>query len=274
MDKGDGSKMGTERSGIGGAFRRLANLLMRDGPILASQKIARYLSWQIVAQVRRWHIIRMPSPEARFTRIYQVNFWAAKESASGPGSSLDDTRELRLRLPSLFRQFAITTVFDAPCGDFNWMKAVVADEPIRYIGADIVKPMIDTNIARYKNERTDFLHLDLTRGPFPKADLWLCRDCFYHLSIDDIARSLQRFLESDIPYLLASTHKAPPGPSNFDIVTGDFRFTDLFAAPFSLPRDVLFRINDNDSSDMCLWSRAQVMNSAIVRSQRSPAVGV
>lgn len=251
--------MGFATSGIGAAFGRLVNLLKRDGLIAASQKIARYLNWQIVAQFRRWQINRMPDAEARFTKIYQVNFWAAKESASGPGSSLDDTKELRLRLPELFRKFSIETVFDAPCGDFNWMKRVVASEPIRYIGADIVKPMIDSNTERYHNDRTAFLHLDITRQPFPKADLWICRDCFYHLSLADIAEALQRFIDSDIPYLLASTYSKPTTSKNYDIASGDFRPTDLFARPFLLPQDVLFRIKDNTTSDMCLWSRAQVI---------------
>jgi hypothetical protein len=262
-----------KEAGMARALRRLVNLLKRDRPDVAAKKIFRYLQWQGLSQIRRWRIMRMPDAETRFTRIYEVNFWAAKESVSGPGSSLNDTQELRRRLPELFRQFSIATVFDAPCGDFNWMKAVVAAEPIRYVGADIVKPMVDKNIERYRDERVDFRSLDITRDGFPKADLWFCRDCFYHLSIADIQSALLRFLESDIPYLLASTHKAPPGPSNYDITTGDFRFTDLLAAPFSLPHDVLFRINDNASSDMCLWSREQVSQSAIVCSAIVPAGG-
>ncbi len=249
-----------------GQAKRVVNLLRRNGPIDASRKIVRLLQWQLVAQVRRWRILRMPDNESRFTRIYEVNFWAARESRSGPGSSLNDTQELRLRLPELFRQFSVDTVFDAPCGDFNWMRTVVAAEPIRYIGGDIVRPMVEDNRRRHGNDRVAFQHHDITRAPPPPADLWICRDCFYHLSIEDIRRALRRFVDSEVPYLLASTHRVVDGPVNLDITSGDFRFTDLFAAPFLLPRDTLFRIEDNTHSDMHLWSREQVAASPFVRS--------
>ncbi|MCA0302115.1 MAG: class I SAM-dependent methyltransferase [Proteobacteria bacterium] len=255
-----------------GPAKRVWNLLRRNGPIEASRKIMRYLEWQVVAQVQRWRILRMPDNEARFTHIYKVNFWAAKESRSGPGSSLNDTTELRRRLPELFRQFSIGTVFDAPCGDFNWMQAVVAAEPIRYIGGDIVRPMIEENQRRHGSDRVTFRHHDITRDPLPQADLWICRDCLYHLSIEDIRRALQRFVESNVPYLLASTHRVVNGPANIEIASGDFRFTDLFAAPFLLPRDTLFRIEDNAYSDMRLWSREQVAASPFVQAKTSPPV--
>lgn len=245
--------------------KRIVNLLRRNGPIEATRKIVRYLQWQVVAQFRRWRILRMPDNEARFTRIYEVNFWAASESRSGPGSSLNDTQEVRQRLPELFRQFSIGTVFDAPCGDFNWMQAVVAAEPVRYVGGDIVRPMIEENRRRHGNERITFQRHDITKDALPAADLWICRDCFYHLSIEDIRRALQRFVESGVPYLLASTHRVATGPVNIEITSGDFRFTDLFATPFQLPRDTLFRIEDNAHSDMHLWSREQVAASPFVQ---------
>jgi SAM-dependent methyltransferase len=259
---------------MSGAVSRLVNLVRRDGILVAIAKIVRYLSWQIPAQFRRWQIGRLPSAEERFTKIYEVNFWAAKESASGPGSSLDDTRELRRQLPTIFARFSIGSVFDAPCGDFNWMKAVMADATVRYVGADIVRPMIDENNKRYADDKTRFLHLDITRDAFPKADLWICRDCFYHLSIDDISHALQAFVASGIPYLLASSTKNPREPFNQDIKSGDFRRTDLMAAPFLLPKDVLFRLDDNPASDMCLWSREQVMGSPFLAPTARPLMSL
>ena len=138
----------------------------------------------------------------------------------------------------------------------------------------IVRPMIDANIQRYQNDRTAFVHLDITSQPFPKADLWICRDCFYHLSLDDISKALQRFIDSEISYLLASTYSKPVTSKNYDIASGDFRPTDLFARPFLLPQDVLFRIKDNTTSDLCLWSREQVIAAMPEQSAGSTGVGL
>lgn len=240
---------------------RLLNLVRRDGPIEALAKIARYSRWRLADRWMQLRLARLPDAEDRFTYIYKVNYWQARESVSGPGSSLDASQPLRRALPILFEKFSIRSIFDAPCGDFNWMKAVVDQCGIAYRGADIVRPLIEHNIARHSSATVHFAHMDITRDPFPAADLWLCRDCFYHLSNDDILRTLQRFVGSPIRYMLTSTYRNAPEPRNPDIVTGLYHLTDLFAAPFSLPRDVLFRIEDQDNSDLCLWSREQVAAS-------------
>src|SRR5262249_32666360 len=67
------------------------------------------------------------SLEDRFAVLYKTCYWGGdkqNESFSGPGSTLEYTQVLRRELPKLFEQFAIRSVFDAPCGDFKWMKHV------------------------------------------------------------------------------------------------------------------------------------------------------
>jgi hypothetical protein len=46
-------------------------------------------------------------------------------------------------MPPLIEKFSIKSMFDAPCGDFNWMKLVLDKVKVDYVGADIVKPLID-----------------------------------------------------------------------------------------------------------------------------------
>ncbi len=237
---------------------RLVKLVRRDGPVEAARKIARHGRWRLADRWMRRRLAQLPDAEQRFTYIYATNYWWARESVSGPGSSLDASAPLRAALPDLFKKFSIQSVFDAPCGDFNWMKAVVAECNIAYRGADIVKPLIDRNIARYRSARVDFQHMDITRDAFPAADLWLCRDCFYHLSNVDILQSLKRFVRSTIPFMLVSTHRNAPEPKNADVDSGFYHLIDLFEPPFSLPTEVLARIEDQDNSDLCLWSREQV----------------
>ena len=240
------------------AFLRMAR---KAGVRAACEKAFRY--------ARNLHntakILEASSIEDRFTTIYTDNYWGDKESVSGYGSTLRYTKQLREQLPAVLERFGIKTIFDAPCGDFNWMPSVLAGRDLNYIGADIVKPLIDALNAKHRADRVTFEHLDLTADPFPAADLWLCRDCLFHLSQADTKRALQRFVESNIPYLLTTTHKNAGEFQNVDIKTGDFRFIDLFASPYNFPTDVLFRTDDyhapEQPREMCLWSREQILHA-------------
>jgi hypothetical protein len=110
-----------------------------------------------------------------------------------------------------------------------------------------------------------FVHLDLTTDVLPQADLMICRDCLFHLSYEDTRRVLDNFVRSGIPHLLATTFLDRAHIVNRDIVTGDFRPIDLFAAPYGLPAEVLYRFDDwippHPRREMCLWSREQIARS-------------
>ncbi len=218
-------------------------------------------------------ILNMPSVEERFTWIYEKNFWGSKESFSGTGSTLQYTENLRCKLPEIFKKFSIKSVFDAPCGDFNWMKKFLQEVNIRYIGGDIVAPLIDHHSTQYGKEGVEFIHIDLIKDNFPSADLMICRDCIFHLSYEDTFSVLKGFLRSGIPYLLTSSHKNIDAFKNHDIKTGDFRFIDLFSAPYHFPYDPLFTIEDWLPPDieryMCLWSREQVSKALSLHSEAS-----
>jgi hypothetical protein len=197
-----------------------------------------------------------------FTQIYNQNFWGDGESKSGPGSTFAYTMELREKLPQLLQDFGVDSIFDAPCGDFNWMQHVVAGTGIRYLGGDIVEPLIEDLRTKYSGENINFVRIDLAKDPFPYAKLMICRDCIFHLSYQDASRLFHSFVNSKIDYLLTSTHVNPGVFQNRDIMTGDYRQIDLFSAPYNFPRDVLFRISDwvppHSEREMCLWSRDQV----------------
>jgi hypothetical protein len=168
------------------------------------------------------------------------------------------TEDVRAFLPPLLKQFSVRTLLDAPCGDFNWMKEIRADLDVDYIGVDIVKEVIDLAQRRYGDERTRFVHLDITRDPLPAADLMMARDFFIHLSFADANRAIENFLRSGIAYLLAGTSPVEDMVVNADMRTGKARPRCLFSAPFNFPTDVLARFRDRVGAEMCLWSRQQI----------------
>lgn len=217
------------------------------------------------ASARIFKILSDYAIEEKFTKIYTGRLWGNAESASGAGSSIDYTANIRKELPLIFEKFNITSVFDAPCGDFNWMKKVIVPSDTKYIGGDIVKELIDINNRDYSNKKIEFVHFDITKNSFPNADIWICRDCFIHLSYQSILQSLKNFCESNISYLLTTTHVNHGRFNNKDIISGGFRYIDLFSEPFNFPEDVLYRFYDFNPpykpAEMILLSKEQIQNS-------------
>lgn len=207
-------------------------------------------------------ILKSKSTEKKFTWVYQANHWGSQESKSGQGSTLIYTENLRKILPILFNKYQVKKIFDAPCGDFNWMKKVLSGTDLKYIGADIVEILIKDNNINYSSDNIRFLRLDLTKSNFPNADLMLCRDCLFHLSFSDAKLLLENYVDSNIPYLLTSTH-TQVGIKNYDIETGDFRLIDLYSAPYNFPSDPIEIIEDwvepYPQRNLCLWTRDQVI---------------
>ena len=62
--------------------------------------------------------------EETFTEIYKNKFWDSKESVSGRGSEIEQTKRIIIELPKLYDKFEIKSVLDIPCGDYHWMKYV------------------------------------------------------------------------------------------------------------------------------------------------------
>jgi 2-polyprenyl-3-methyl-5-hydroxy-6-metoxy-1,4-benzoquinol methylase len=165
----------------------------------------------------------------RFTQAFQENVWQDGESLSGAGSTLNYTSELRTTLPAMIRALGCRTVLDAPCGDFNWMKAVDLDG-LAYTGADIVAPMIEGLQKEWPQHR--FACLDITKDLMPKADFVLIRDVLFHLSNPDVVRVLENFVNSGSQWLATSHsfHVSEMADVVSDPTT--FRPVNLMTQPF------------------------------------------
>jgi hypothetical protein len=232
--------------------------LRKDGVVVTATRVV-----GVANRKRRAARLRtIAGVEDRFTWIYAKNFWGNDESVSGDGSTLANTENLRRALPGLFADYAIKSVFDAPCGDFVWMRRLLKTADVDYTGGDVVRPLVDRLNGQHADRRTKFFHINLITDAFPQADLMICRDCLFHLSYDDAMAVLRNFMRSDIPYLLMTTHVNTGHFQNTDIRTGGFRWIDLFSAPFNLPQDTLCRIDDwvppDPARQMCLWHREQL----------------
>ena len=170
-----------------------------------------------------------------FTRYYKTNFWGSPESLSGRGSSAVSTEILRPKLAELLKRRNIRSIFDVPCGDYNWMK-LLEREGVSYIGADVVAEMITENNRKYGDSNTEFLVADITKGPLPKVDLVLTRDCLVHLAYKDIVEAVRQIKASGSTYLLTTSFAN--WPKNLDIKTGHWRPINLSLPPFNFPEPI------------------------------------
>jgi tetratricopeptide (TPR) repeat protein len=176
-----------------------------------------------------------------FSLYHSNRDWGSTESFSGRGSELATTEVVRAELEMWLSQNPCVEIFfDAPCGDFHWMRHLVWPRSIRYIGADIVERLIDHNIQYYAAASRDFLVLDIVDDQLPKADAWLCRDALIHFPFDIGREVTLKFRSSKIRYFISTTF---PSEQNLeDCVIGGYHKVNLSIAPFCLGKpQVLLR---------------------------------
>ena len=53
---------------------------------------------------------------------------------SGPGSTIEYTKNLRFHLPIIIDKFNVKTLLDAPCGDLVWMSTILKNNNLIEIG--------------------------------------------------------------------------------------------------------------------------------------------
>lgn len=173
--------------------------------------------------------------EEIFTEIANENLWLEAESVSGIGSAMAQTAEIRKQLPEVLAKFHIKTLFDVPCGDFNWFRDIDLGQ-VDYLGGDIVKSLITRNNDQFARQNIKFVHCNLITDEFTAVDLVFCRDCLVHFSFADIFRALGNIKKSQSKYLMLTTF--PDQEQNQDITTGGWRPLDFTKAPFYFPKPV------------------------------------
>jgi hypothetical protein len=169
-----------------------------------------------------------------FEEIYSSNGFDGTESLSGGGSTLFQTRLIRIEIPLLLRELGVKTLLDVPCGDWNWMQHVTLDG-VQYTGGDVVQSIVDENKKKYADATHQFERLNIVTGPLLQADLILCRDCLVHLSFADGLKALEQFRASGARWLLTTTFT--DRGENSDLYDGHiWRPLNLEKSPYNMPK--------------------------------------
>lgn len=183
-----------------------------------------------------------PSAPARktFTKFFRKRKWKG-ESASGVGSSLEQTTQLRARLLESLKRLNIKSMLDVPCGDWNWMREVDLGS-IKYTGMDIVEELIRANAEKYGRENVSFVAGDACYDNLCCCDLIFCRDMLVHLPYSQVRIFIENAVRSGSKYLAMTTFTGRRENKNCTI--GKWRPLNLQAAPFCLPDPVEVIVED------------------------------
>jgi hypothetical protein len=191
-----------------------------------------------------------------FEDIIKNNRW--KKHPCGPGSTIQYTQHLRSHLGNLLTEHNITSMIDAPCGDYSWMSITDLPSIKTYVGGDIVEFLIEKNKLQYAN--VDFKILDLTSDKLPDVDLLFCRDCLLHLSFEDINKVFANISNSNIKYVLMSNW-FEDSENQKDIKTGQARYINFLESPFNFKNpigSIVDYVEGFPRREMVLWPKTVI----------------
>ncbi len=172
----------------------------------------------------------------KFSGVFSKNAFGGDISLSGRGSDLDQTKRIQEELPKLLHKYGVVSLIDLPCGDQNWISKVPL-ENIDYLGADIVKELIQKNQELHGSRERTYVELDITQEIPSRATLILCRDLLVHLNTQQIYKALHNMKRSGSSFILTTTFTDNRAYRNLPIITRSvgWRPINLQAAPFNFP---------------------------------------
>ena len=153
------------------------------------------------------------SLEAVFSTIYKTNIWGdSKDHKFYSGSGSHDpkiTAPYIQALSTFMVYFTMITgkkpiVVDVGCGDFA-IGSKISNYTEKYIGADIVKELIEHNQSVYADNCRSFIHLDISSEAPPRGDICIVRQVFQHLPNSAIQAALNNIIPN-CDYLVLTEH--------------------------------------------------------------------
>ncbi len=179
--------------------------------------------------------------KAVMNQIYEQKLWGGQafDFYSGTGSHSQDIIAPYIRkVISFFNRHTNLVVCDLGCGDFNIGKHFVSHVK-QYMALDIVEPLINRNIKRYKYPNLTFACLDIANHNWPKADCIILRQVLQHLPNNEILSVVNKL--QNYKYIIITEH-LPVGnfSPNIDMISSQgIRLkkqsgVDLLKPPFNL----------------------------------------
>lgn len=191
--------------------------------------------------------------EEVFTEIYATNAWGGTRGDFHSGSGSSDPRMVSAYVDAIAacaasRGFAGLGFVDLGCGDFRVGRRLL---PLcsRYVGVDVVAPLVERNAREFGDATTRFVHLDVVADPLPDGDVCFVRHVLQHLSNAQILAILPKL--EKYRWVFVTEHY----PADEDLIepnrdkvhggyirVSDGSGVDLSLPPFALPERCLTEV--------------------------------
>ena len=175
-----------------------------------------------------------------FESIYEKNVWNNADPRiplSGPGSSMENTKNVAKLLDDFVQDAKCVSVTDLGCGDLTWMSktSLFQNEKISYVGIDIAEPLIIKHSFAYPKKL--FLNKDIvTNNDIPYSSLIIIRDVIFHLSIKDV-QSIFRNIQGKFDYIAITSCNNLKNEDNFNV--WHFNPRNIHIEPFCISNNFI-----------------------------------
>jgi len=189
-----------------------------------------------------------------WTRDFHYRTNLGMESVAGCGTNSSSIISIVSELSNIFKEYNIKILLDAPCGDFFIMNKVDLSN-IEYIGIDIVKEQIESNIEKFPN--INFKNMNMITDILPQSDLVFSRDIFIHLSNYNIKKFIKNCINSGCIYLMSSTYININENVELCGVLG-WRLLNLEKSPFNFPKPLKIITEPDGNKSMGIWKFSDI----------------
>jgi SAM-dependent methyltransferase len=180
-----------------------------------------------------------------FENIYEKSLWNngdANVPLSGPGSSLENTKEYSTRLTKFIYDNECKSVLDLGCGDLTWIPQTqfFNDNGIKYTGVDVVESLIVSHRTKFPEKH--FLCKDITSyRDIDDVDIIIIRDVIFHLTNDEIL-SIFDNIKNKFQFIIITNCRNSVNKDNFD--RWHFSEKNIHIEPFNKSQNVLMQMNE------------------------------
>lgn len=215
------------------------------------------------------------SAEQVFTEIYAQKKWAPSSEQFDSGAGSTDERIIAAYVRAVrdwLKQIGSDkmTIVDLGCGDFRVGRQFI-DLCARYIGVDIVKPLIEHHSKQFGSSKVAFLHRNILEDTLPDGEICFLRQVLQHLSNNQIQIALQRVQK--YRWIVITEHHPSSAffrAANLDKPHGaDIRLFDgsgvfLEEPPFNFPRERLQLLLEVEGHPFPGWSDPGVIRTYVL----------
>lgn len=176
-----------------------------------------------------------------FDRHYAKGGWGASNFGSGPGSTVEHTKEyVKLINQILQEPSPIKRIVDIGCGDWEFMQHVNLTGK-EYIGIDVSKLIVDRNTQKFSKPNVSFLNLNPVFDDIPDGDIFFMKDVLQHLPDNHVDTILKKLIKKKGWALITNDGTRENTPKQ--ISTGRHRNLNVLLPPFNFPGVTVLRFH-------------------------------